>query len=111
MSDLSELQYKNLLLDFYGALLTEKQRHIYEMSVAEDCSFSEIGEEYGITPQAVSDFIRRANKQLLKYEAGLGLVARHFRQEKDICEINDLIGTVSDKALAAVLYEKISKLC
>ena len=81
---LAARQNKNLLFDFYGALLTEKQRDIFAMYTVEDCSFSEIGKELGITPQAVADVIKRATMQLTKYEESLGLVQKFLTQKQAI---------------------------
>jgi len=84
---LSARQNKNLLFDFYGALLTAKQRDIFAMSTVDDCSFTEIGKELGITPQAVADFVRRATLQLEKYEDNLGMVEKFHSQKQVIKEI------------------------
>ena len=84
---LSARQNKNMLLDFYGSLLTEKQRNIFEMHMVDDCSFTEISEEFSITPQAVADFIKRALTQLQKYENNLGLVKKFRNQEQMLEEI------------------------
>ena len=79
---LAARQNKNLLFDFYGALLTEKQRDIFALYTVEDCSFTEIGKELGITPQAVADFVKRATGQLEKYEESLGLVKKFLSQKE-----------------------------
>jgi len=68
-----------LLYDFYGGLLTEKQREIYEMYYLNDLSLSEIGDDSGVSRQAVCDLLRRTKKLLLGYEDRLGLVARHVK--------------------------------
>jgi len=78
-------QNKNLLFDFYGTLLTEKQRNIFAMSTIDDCSFTEIGKELGITPQAVADVVKRATIQLEKYESSLGMVEK-FHSQKQMVE-------------------------
>lgn len=88
---LSVRQNKNMLLDFYGSLLTEKQRNIFEMHMVDDCSFTEIGEELGITPQAVADFIKRALAQLEKYEEKLGLIKKFRNQEQMIGKIETVL--------------------
>jgi len=80
-------QKNNLLFDFYGALLTERQREIFSMSTIDDCSFAEIAKELGITPQAVADFIKRATQQLEKYEESLGMVEKLHSQKQLISEI------------------------
>ena len=46
---------KNMLYDFYGELLTEHQRSIYEEAVFGDLSLSELSESYGITRQGIHD--------------------------------------------------------
>jgi len=78
MNDLVE---QALLFDFYGELLTERQRNIYEAVVFDDFSLSEVAEDQGITRQGVHDMIRRCQKALNDYEAKLGLV-RKFEQTK-----------------------------
>jgi len=82
MADILDIrQYKNLLFDFYGTMLTDKQKQAFTLHTAEDCSMAEIAEEMGTTPQAVVDIIRRATAQLENYENGLKLVSKHlFRQ-------------------------------
>lgn len=72
----------SLLLDFYGSMLTEKQRQIVEYYYDDDLSLSEIAENEGITRQGVHDFVRRAEEQLLEMEQRLGL-ARRFREMSD----------------------------
>ncbi len=67
---------QTLLYDFYGELLTEHQKQIYEDVVLNDYSFSEIASERGISRQGVHDLIRRCNKILQEYESKLHLVER-----------------------------------
>ncbi|WAH35469.1 YlxM family DNA-binding protein [Alicyclobacillus dauci] len=63
------------LYDFYGALLTDRQRQIIEMYHVEDWSLSEIAESLSISRQAVHDQLRRAGEQLEQYESVLQLRA------------------------------------
>ena len=72
----------SLLLDFYGDMLTEKQRDVVELYYNEDLSLSEIAAHSGITRQGVRDSIKRAESVLLELEERLGL-ARKFRQIQD----------------------------
>jgi predicted DNA-binding protein YlxM (UPF0122 family) len=72
----------SLLLDFYGDMLTEKQRDVVELYYNEDLSLSEIAAHSGITRQGVRDSIKRAESVLLDLEERLGL-ARKFRQIQD----------------------------
>lgn len=75
----------SLLYDFYGALLKENQRRMFEASVLEDYNFSEIAQDEGITRQGAYDTVKRATKQLEMYEGKLGLVER-FREQKKMAE-------------------------
>ena len=70
------------LLDFYGDMLTEKQRDVIEYYYNEDLSLSEIAENQGISRQGVRDAIKRSEAQLLDMEERLGLLAR-FRSMRD----------------------------
>ncbi|MCD8214761.1 MAG: YlxM family DNA-binding protein [Clostridiales bacterium] len=76
--------YLSLIYDFYGELLTEKQKYIFESRYGEDMSFQEIGENCGITKQAVSDTLRRTEKQLKKYEEKLGLAEKYVSRKEKI---------------------------
>ena len=70
---------QGLLYDFYGELLTEHQRKIYEDVVYNDLSLTEIAQENGISRQGVHDLVRRCNHLLQEYEYKLHLVERFMR--------------------------------
>ena len=72
------------LYDFYGVLLTEHQREIYEEAYFNDCSLSEIADEYGISRQAAHDLLKRCDKILNEYENKLGLVNKFLSMKEDI---------------------------
>lgn len=80
----------SLLLDFYGNMLTEKQRDVVELYYNEDLSLAEIAFHSGITRQGVRDSIKRAETQLLDCEERLGLADRFRRIQRDLDEITDL---------------------
>ena len=67
---------RNLLFDFYGDLLTERQRNIYQDAVYGDLSLSELADDYGISRQGVHDLIKRCDKTLEDYEQKLHLIER-----------------------------------
>lgn len=73
------------LYDFYGELLNEHQRRIYEAFVFNDLSLSEIADEEGISRQGVHDMIKRCTKSLEGYEAKLHLFEK-FRKAKEKVE-------------------------
>lgn len=74
------------LLDFYGDMLTEKQREVIEAYYNEDLSLAEIAEDKEITRQGVRDAIKRAEAQLLEMEERLGL-AKRFKSVQDALTI------------------------
>ena len=77
----------SFLLDFYGDMLTEKQRDVVELYYNEDLSLAEIAAHSGITRQGVRDSIKRAESQLLEYEDRLHLAARFRRIEEVLSSI------------------------
>ncbi len=85
------VQHKNLLFDFYGGLLTEKQRAFFTMHYMDDLSLAEIGERTGVTPQAAADMLKRSGKLLDGYEARMGLVGKLRRQREALETLNALL--------------------
>lgn len=80
----------SVLLDFYGDMLTEKQRDVVELYYNEDLSLAEIAEHSGITRQGVRDSIKRAEGQLKEYEERLGLARRFHDMGEGLEEIQRL---------------------
>lgn len=81
---------KALLYDFYGEMLNEHQRQIYEDIVFNDLSLGEIATEEGISRQGVSDMMKRCTKKLEDYEAKLHLVSRFLSIKKEVESISEL---------------------
>ncbi|MBN2899539.1 MAG: YlxM family DNA-binding protein [Clostridia bacterium] len=69
------------LYDFYGELLTDKQKDIVELFCLQDFTFGEISEELSVSRQAVFDTMKRVESILENYEKKLGLYAK-FTQSK-----------------------------
>ena len=107
---------QGLLYDFYGELLTEHQRRIYEDVVFNDMSLSEIAEEQGISRQGVHDLVKRCNKTLAGYEEKLKLVQKFNQTKQMVEEIKELAGAykrTGDKSLIdqiEALSEEIGRL-
>ncbi len=80
----------SLLYDFYGELLTEHQKKIYEDVVYNDYSLTEIARENGISRQGVHDLVRRCNHILLEYENKLHLVERFMKVKENVSQIEKL---------------------
>jgi len=82
------------LYDFYGALLTERQRQCIEMHYLSDLSLGEIANEQKVSRQAVHDILRRAEQLLEDYEAKLCLVARNEQERRELLRIASLLGSL-----------------
>ncbi|MCL2204361.1 MAG: hypothetical protein FWB88_10545 [Defluviitaleaceae bacterium] len=100
-----ERHNKNLLFDFYGAMLTEHQRACFSMYHEDDYSLVEIGAELGITPQAVSDMLRRTTQKLEKYEEKLGLVQRFMMQQDTAGYMRGLLESVDEPLRKSLLTQ------
>ena len=94
---------QGLLYDFYGELLTEHQRRIYEDMVLNDLSPSEISR------QSVHDLKKRCDKILEEYETKLQLVAKFMKIREMIRELDDLADTCA-KTRDMALIDQIRKL-
>lgn len=80
-----------LLYDFYGELLTDHQKQVYEDVVMSDMSLSEVAEELGISRQGVHDTVKRCDKILLDYEDKLHLVDKFDSMKKCVAQMGDCI--------------------
>ena len=92
------------LLDFYGQMLTDKQREVTEFYYNDDLSLAEIADHCHITRQGVRDSIKRAEAQLREYEEKLGLVARYVainRQARACMAALDALGAGDGGAMTA----------
>lgn len=92
---------KNLLicdlLELYGPLLTEKQSKLLELYYFEDLSLSEIAENEGGSRQGAMDVIKRAEKELLRFEETLGLYNRNLEQTRIIDLLKDKLDNNLDE--------------
>ncbi len=77
---MEKLVRQGMLFDFYGELLTDHQKAVYNSLVTEDMSLSEIAEEQGVSRQAVHDIIKRCDKQLEAYESKLHLLENYLKE-------------------------------
>lgn len=86
----------SFLLDFYGDMLTDKQREVVDYYYNDDLSLSEIAENEGITRQGVRDAIKRAEAQLLEMEERLGYAGRYQAVSEGFKTIRDAAGRIKD---------------
>ncbi len=78
-----------LLYDYYGDLLTDRQKICFELRYNQDLSLSEIGQELGISRQGVFDNLSRTEALLKNMEAKTGCVQRDLRCRKAVRQIQD----------------------
>ncbi len=97
---------QSLLLDFYGELLTDKQRECCELHFNEDLSLAEIAEQCGISRQGVWDNIRRALASLEEIEEKTGLIRRFSETQRAL----ERLGETAEKLLALPLGEEAQTL-
>lgn len=81
----------NLLYDFYGSLLSNKQRELFELYYHDDWSLGEIAEKCEVTRQGVYDNIKRSEKALEDFESKLGLYKAHLEKLSTYDQIIKLI--------------------
>ena len=88
------LERMAMLFDFYGKLLTDKQREMLAFYYEQDLSLGEIAEEFQISRQAVHDVIKRSEKILEQYEEKLGLVNKFSIEQEKLNELLQLLETL-----------------
>ena len=94
-----------LLLDYYGGMLTEKQKECFDMRYNQDMSLGEIAETLGVSRQAVNDNLTRTEALLRRMEENIGCVKRDTRNRSAVQEILDaatVLDASSDPAVAAL---------
>ena len=89
-----ETVLRTMLFDFYGELLTEKQREYFDLHYNADLSLAEIAESSGISRQGVWDIIRRAEATLRETERKTGLVWRFDAERQALREIEGKLQTL-----------------
>ncbi len=82
-----------LLFDFYGEMLTDRQKEFYDLYYNEDLSLTEIAENYNLSRQGVRDAIVRAEATLNELEEKTGLIRRFQEQTRDLEYLKELTDT------------------
>ena len=85
-----------MLFDFFGDLLTEKQREYFDLYYNDDLSLAEIAEQTDISRQGVRDVIFRAENILREYEKKTGIVSRFMQMQADISAVEDAVDHIVD---------------
>lgn len=97
------------LLDFYGEMLTQKQRDFIDLYYNEDLSLSEIAENEGISRQGVRDSIKRAENQLFEMESKLHLAANFAELSENLKEIKECADRIYEYNLNHSLSREINE--
>ena len=94
-----------LLFDFYGGMLTDKQRDCFDMRYNQDLSLGEIAESLGVSRQAVNDNLTRTEALLRRMEENIGCIKRHNRNREAIqmiLEAAAVLDASSDPAVSSL---------
>ena len=94
-----------LLLDYYGGMLTVKLRTCFDLRYNQDLSLGEIGEELGISRQAVCDNLTRTESALRKLEQTLGCVSRGQKLRRELDTIRNaarILSQSNDETVSAL---------
>ena len=102
---MEKIVMQTYLYDFYGELLTEHQRSVYEDFVLNDFSLSEIAQEAGISRQGVHDLVKRCDRILEGYEEKLHLLERFLRTKEKITRIRTLAQDCQEQGNDTVMAE------
>lgn len=96
---LDKITETSLLFDFYGNLLTDKQRRVMSLYHEENLSLGEIADEDNVSRQAVHISLKKAEKALYEYEDKLGLVKRWQDNLKLIDNIGSKLRSIDAEEL------------
>ena len=94
-----------LLFDYYGGMLTDKQRDCFDMRYNQDLSLGEIAESLGVSRQAVNDNLTRTEALLRRMEENIGCVKRDMLTRAAVEEILSaatVLDASSDPAVSAL---------
>ena len=100
-----------MLYDFYGDLLTDRQKEFYDLYYNEDLSLAEIAENYGISRQGVRDVIVRAEAAMTEIEDKTHLIRRFFRMQDELTAIDAAADRLLDAVRQGCLSDDLVEEC
>lgn len=96
LEEIDKIVELSMLYDFYGELLKEHQKQIFEDYILNDLSLSEIASEQGISRQGVHDIVKRCSKQLESYEEKLRLIEKFERTKDRVNQIKEIANRIKE---------------
>lgn len=100
-----------MLFDFYGDLLTERQKEFYDLYYNDDLSLAEIAENYDITRQGVRDIIVRAERALEDIEEKTGLIQRYHRTRATTAALKEICAQMQELNQTRLKNRELDSLC
>ena len=100
-----------LLYDFYGDMLTDRQKEFYDLYYNEDLSLAEIAENYGITRQGVRDVIVRAEAILTELEDKTGIIKRFHRMQEQFAQMETAVDAIAARNDERWQDDEVETLC
>ena len=85
------------LSDFYGPLLTERQRTVLQMYCEDDMTLQEIAQALEISRQGAHEIVRAAEGQLQGYEQALGLMRRYRAMTNEVAACRDILRSIAGR--------------
>jgi len=107
---LDETTRVNLLYDFYGPLLTKRQRNVMELYFHEDWSFGEIAEHLGVSRQGVFETVKRSREVLEELEEALQLLSKHIQRSEIAEAILEQVNGREEQETVRRLLDQLLKL-
>ena len=105
----SDTFHMSMLFDFYGELLTDKQKELFDLYYNEDLSLTEIAEHAEISRQGVRDAIQRAETILRDTEDKVGLVRKYSGYEDKLLRIREEVSYIAQVNAGLRNYEIVKR--
>lgn len=100
-----------MLYDFYGDMLTDRQKEFYDLYYNEDLSLAEIAENYGISRQGVRDVIVRAEATLTELEDKTGIIKRFHAMQDQLAQADQIAGEILQLNAQRFQDNSLEELC